>query len=213
MTDSVNALLVLILMLNLATLGTSRIQSIIRIVAIQGILLGILPVAVNREFTLPVLLAALTAIIIKGFVIPRFMLHALRDAKIKREVEPLIGLLPSLILGAVATVCALLFASHLPLAETHASRLIVPASIATMLIGFIMLTTRFKALSQVIGYLILENGIFIFGCLLVEAMPMIIEIGVLLDLFVGIFVSCIIISKINLSFSSMDTRNLRLLKE
>ncbi|NLE01575.1 MAG: hydrogenase [Fibrobacter sp.] len=213
MNNILNALLVIILMLNLFTLGTSRIQSVIRTVALQGIILGLLPLVVHEHIKISVLIASLVAIIIKGFVIPSMMSQALREAQIKREVEPLIGILPSMILGALATVFALLFASRMPLADEHVSRLIVPSSIATILIGFIILTTRFKALSQVIGYLILENGIFIFGVLLMSAMPMVVEMGVLLDLFVGIFVSCIIISKINQSFSSMDTRILSSLKE
>lgn len=213
MMNILNALLVVILMLNLFMIGTTRIQSIIRTVAIQGILLGLLPIVAHQHLTAPVTIAALAAIIIKGFVIPTMMSHALRDAQIKREVEPLIGILPSIILGALATVIALMLTSHMPLANEHLSRLIVPSSIATILVGFILLTTRFKAITQVIGYLVLENGIFIFGVLLMEAMPMVIEMGVLLDLFVGIFVSCIIISKINQSFSSMDTRILTSLKE
>lgn len=64
-----------------------------------------------------------------------------------------------------------------------------------------------------VGYLILENGIFIFGMLLVEAMPFVVEMGVLLDLFVAIFVICIIVNHINRAFSSMDTRQLTSLKE
>ena len=86
-------------------------------------------------------------------------------------------------------------------------------AIATVLVGFIQLVTRYKAISQVIGYLVLENGIFIFSMLLVEAMPLIVEMGVMLDLFVGIFVTCIIINHINQAFSSMDTRQLVSLKE
>jgi hydrogenase-4 component E len=139
--------------------------------------------------------------------------RALRDAAIKREVEPLIGLLPSIVLGALGTVFALLFAGQLPLAAEHAGSLLVPASFATVLTGFLFLTTRFKAISQVLGYLVLENGIFIFGMLLINAMPLIVEMGVLLDLFVCIFVVCIIMNKINQSFSSMDTRRLVALKE
>jgi hydrogenase-4 component E len=141
------------------------------------------------------------------------MIHALRDAQIKREVEPLIGLLPSLILGAMVTAAALLSAKHLPLVSDHENTLLVPASLATILVGFLILTTRYKALSQVVGYLILENGIFIFGMLLVEAMPFVVEMGVLLDLFVGIFVICIIVNHINRAFASMDTRHLVTLKE
>ena len=64
-----------------------------------------------------------------------------------------------------------------------------------------------------VGYLLLENGIYIFGLLLLEAMPFVVEMGVLLDLFVGIFVISIIVNRINRSFSSMDTRRLVSLKE
>jgi len=64
-----------------------------------------------------------------------------------------------------------------------------------------------------VGYLVLENGIFIFGMLLVEAMPLVVEMGVLLDLFVAIFVICIIVNQINQAFASMDTRRLVSLKE
>jgi len=63
------------------------------------------------------------------------------------------------------------------------------------------------------GYLVLENGIFIFGMLLVQAMPLVVELGVLLDLFVAIFVICIIVNHINQAFSSLDTRRLASLKE
>lgn len=213
MTNILNAILVLILVLNLFTLGTSRILTVIRIVAIQGFLLGFLPLLTHDHFSVASIVVVFTTMILKAFVIPTMMSQALRDAQIKREFEPLIGTLPSMILGALATVFALLFTSHIPLALEHTDTLIVPSSIATILIGFIIVTTRFKALSQVIGYLILENGIFIFGLLLMGAMPMVVEMGVLLDLFVAIFVSCIIISKINRSFSSMDTRILSSLKE
>ena len=213
MTNQLNALLILVLVINLFALGTSRILAVIRIVALQGALLGMIPFLVHQHVTFPAILIAVAAIVLKGFVIPAIMIRALRDAQIKREVEPLIGFLPSILLGATATAIALLFTNQLPLIEQHAGSLLVPASMATILTGFILLTTRYKALSQVLGYLVLENGIFIFGMLLVEAMPFVVEVGVLLDLFVGIFVICIITNHINAAFSSMDTRRLVTLKE
>jgi hydrogenase-4 component E len=213
MTQILNALLVLVLMMNLFALGTSRIVTVIRTVAAQGALLSLIPLLVHGRLSLAVGLAAIAALVLKGITIPSMMMRALRDADIKREVEPLVGLLPSIILGALGTVLALLFADQLPLAPEHAGSLLVPAAIATVLTGFIFLTTRFKALSQVLGYLVLENGIFIFGMLLLDAMPLLVEMGVLLDLFVGIFVICIIVNKINKSFASMDTRRLVSLKE
>ena len=213
MTNLLNTLLVIVLMLNLFALGTSRIVSVIRTVAVQGALLGLLPLLLHDHISLTTALTVVPTIALKGVVIPGMMNRALRDVKIKREVEPLIGLQPSVILGALGTVFALLFADQLPLAEGHAGALLVPTAIATVLAGFILLTTRFKALTQVMGYLVLENGIFIFGMLLVEAMPLVVEMGVLLDLFVAIFVICIIVNQINQAFASMDTRRLVSLKE
>lgn len=213
MTHILNAILVIVLVMNLFALGTSRIISVIRTVAGQGALLSLIPLLVHGRLSLPVALAAIAALVLKGIAIPAMMGRALRDTSIKREVEPLIGLLPSIVLGAMGTVFALLFAGQLPLAGEHTHSLLVPASFATVLTGFILLTTRFKALNQVLGYLVLENGIFIFGMLLINAMPLIVEMGVLLDLFVAIFVICIIMNKINQAFSSMDTRRLVSLKE
>ncbi len=213
MTDLLNAVLVIILTMNLFALGTSRIRAVIRTVAVQGILLGIIPLLVHQHLTIPVAIMIFVAVVIKGLVIPTIMIRALRDAQIKREIEPLIGFLPSIILGAMATAFALLIAGQLPLSSQHHGVLLVPTSIAAVFVGFIFLVTRYKAISQVIGYLILENGIYIFSMLLIEAMPLIVEMGVMLDLFVGIFVTCIIINHINQAFSSMDTRQLVSLKE
>ena len=213
MTNLLNAILVVVLMLNLFALGTSRIISVIRTVAVQGALLGLLPILLHRHGSAAILLVVALAFALKGFVIPGMMLRALRDVHIKREVEPLIGLEASVLLGALGTVFALLFADRLPLTPLHAGALIVPASLATILAGFLLLVTRFKAISQVLGYLVLENGIFLFGLLLVEAMPLVVELGVLLDLFVGIFVICIIVNHINRAFASTDTRLLVALKE
>ena len=79
--------------------------------------------------------------------------------------------------------------------------------------GFLILTSRKKAIYQVIGYLVLENGIFIFGMLLTEAMPFMVEAGVLLDLLVGIFVMGIVINHISREFCSLDTTRMRSLRE
>ena len=119
----------------------------------------------------------------------------------------------TLIATALGTLLAVALASSLPLEPQHRELLIVPASFSTVLTGFLLLTTRIKAITQAIGYLVLENGVFVFGMLLVEAMPFLVEIGVLLDLFVGIFVVSIIIHHINREFASLDTRRLASLKE
>ncbi len=213
MTSILNAVLVVVLGMNLFALGASRITAVIRIVAAQGAILGLLPLLVPTHWSLATLLVVVATMTIKGFVVPGIMMRALRDAQIMREVEPLISRLASTVLGAGAILLALVFADNLPLASQHEGALLVPASMATVLVGFILLTTRYSALNQIVGYLVLENGIFLFGMLLVEAMPLIVEFGVLLDLLVGIFVICIIVNHINRAFSSLDTRQLASLKE
>jgi hydrogenase-4 component E len=213
MPDLLNAILVLVMILNLFALGSGSILSVIRIAAAQGVLLAALPLLLHDRLSLPVILTALVAAALKGAVIPAIMKRSLRSVKIKREVEPRIGPMASVLIGAAATGAAVLLSPKIPTVGLESGGLIVAASIATVLAGFIILTTRYKALTQVIGYLILENGIYVFGLLLVDAMPFVIEMGVLLDLFVGIFVISIITNRINEAFSSMDTRRLVSLKE
>jgi hydrogenase-4 component E len=137
----------------------------------------------------------------------------MREANIQLEMTPLINPMSSLLRGAIGTGMALVFASTLPLMKAHATLLLVPASLATVWTGFLLLTTRRKAISQVLGYLLVENGIFLFGLLLLEAMPFLVELGVLLDLFTAVFVMGIIIHHINREFASMSTEYLTELKD
>jgi hydrogenase-4 component E len=206
-------LLVFILLLNLFVLGTSRLRAVIGASALQGVVLGILTVVAHKTVSLEIVVVAFAAVAIKGIVIPRLLHKAMRDAAIEREVQPLIGFIGSLLVGAVGTALAVIFSSTLPLIDEHINSLILPSSFATVLTGFIILTTRRKAITQVVGYLILENGIFIMGLALIDAMPFLVEVGVLLDLFVAIFVMGIIINHISREFASTDVAELSSLKE
>jgi hydrogenase-4 component E len=207
-----DALLVFVLMLNFVVLGSGRIRSLIYTVAAQGVALGVLPVLVHPA-GLREALVSIGAIVLKSAVIPRMLMRAMADLPVRREVQPLVGFRTSLVLGAVATTASLLLASRLPVLGNTAVRLLVPASFATVLCGFIVLIARVKAITQVLGYLVLENGIFLFGLLLLDVLPFLVEIGVLLDLFVAIFVMGIIINHIHREFSSISTERLSRLRE
>lgn len=206
-------LLVAILLVNLYVLGTSRMRAVIGASALQGAILGVLAIAVHAAITVEVVAFALAAIAIKAVVIPRLLYKAMRELAIVRDVEPLIGFLPSLVLGAAGTAGAVMFAQTLPLATAQHGTLILPASLATVLTGFIVLVTRKKAITQVVGYLVLENGIFILGLGLLDAMPFLVEIGVLLDLVVAIFVMGILIHHISREFRAGDASELSALRE
>jgi hydrogenase-4 component E len=209
----VDPLLMLLVVSNLFALGTSRLRAVVHATALQGLILGALTLLVHHEISArPVLLAAAT-IGIKAVVIPRLLVYAMREVAIRREVEPIVGYTSSLVAGAAGTGLAVLFAGTLPLAPQHVGSLLVPTSLSTVLTGFILLTTRRKAITQVAGYLVLENGIFVMGLALIEAMPFLVEIGVLLDLVVGIFIMGIVVQQIGREFASLDTSHLSNLKE
>ncbi len=213
MDQFVDPLLILALAPNFVALGVSRIRGVISAVALQGILLGILALLVHPVVGLRGILLVVVTIGLKGFIIPRFLVHAMREANIQHEVKPVVNFMSSLILGALGTGLAMVFAYTLPLAEEHKHSLLVPASLSTVWTGFLMLTTRKKAINQVLGYLLLENGIFLFGLLLLEAMPFLVEVGLLLDLFTVVFVMGIVIHHISREFTSISTEYLSELKE
>jgi hydrogenase-4 component E len=214
MAQIIDPLLIVALTLNFVALGVSRIRGIIQAVALQGMLLGALPLFMPQsELGLRVIVLVIVTIGLKGFVIPAFLVHAMREANIQHEVRPIMNHMSSLLLGAVGTGLALVFSYTLPLAEEHQGLLLVPASLSTVWTGFLVLTARKKAITQVMGYLLLENGIFLFSLLLLEAMPFLVEIGILLDLFTGVFVMGIIIHHISREFASISTEHLTELKE
>jgi hydrogenase-4 component E len=213
MAQVLDPLLIVALSINFYALGVSRIRAVIDAVALQGILLGLCPLVVHSGAELRSVLLVLVTVGLKGVVIPRLLLRAMREANIQHEVTPYVGFMASLLLGAIGTGLALVFSFTLPLADAHAGLLIVPASLATVWTGFLLLTTRRKAITQVLGYLVLENGIFLFGLLLLEAVPFLVEVGVLLDLFTGVFVMGIIIYHINRAFASISTEHLTELRE
>ena len=214
MSGTLNLLIGLAMGLNLLALGSSRLPSLIRAMSMQGVLLGLMPLVMERgALDWRVVLVVLATIVGKGVVIPGLLRRAMRAANIEREIEPFIGFVPSLLLGAGGTIAAVALAQGLPLLPEHAGSLLVPGAMASVLTGFILLIGRAKAISQVCGYLILENGIYLFGLLLIHSTPLLVESGILLDVTVGVFVIGIIVDRIQRAFDSLDTRKLTTLHE
>jgi hydrogenase-4 component E len=199
--------------LNLIGLASSRLTSLIRAAAVQGMVLGVLPLLVEHGAGWLVMLIAAATVAVKGFIIPALLRRALRTARIDREVEPLIPFVPSLLLGAAATVSAVALSGALPLRAIHAHSLLVPGAFATVISGLLLLMGRAKAIAQVCGYLMLENGIYIFGLLLIGSTPLLVEAGILLDLTVAVFVVGIMMDRIQREFDTLDTRKLTALHE
>ena len=206
---------ILVVVLDFFVLASSRLKAVIRAAAAQGALLSVLPVllATDKAEVGHVLALSVGALVVKGIAIPWLILWAIREASIRREIEPIVGFVPSLILGALGVGLAFAFSSAMPLPLTGKHADLVPTALSTVWTGLLLVVSRRKAVTQVIGFLVLENGVFVFGLLLSDFMPTMVEAGVLLDLFAAIFVMGIVIFDINREFSSLATEKLSTLRD
>ncbi len=204
--------LFLVVLTDFTVLGSSRLSACIRAVAVQGFLLGLLPVVLNSSPSLHTEVLGVGTVLVKAVALPWFLRWAIREASVRREVEPLVGYMASLLLGAGALVVAFIVSSVLPM-RGLTSDLLVPVSLVTLMIGLIVLITRAKALTQVVGYLMLENGIYLFGLTQAERVPFLVDVGVLLDVFVGVFVMGIVVFHINREFDSLSSARLTELRD
>jgi hydrogenase-4 component E len=204
--------LFLVVLTDFVVLATSRLSACIRAIAFQGLLLGALPLLIHPTWSLHTVALAAGTLAIKAVLLPWFLRWAIREAAVRREVEPLIGYMVSIILGAVALTIAFAVAAALPLHLLMAD-LLVPVALVTVMIGLIVLITRTKAITQVVGYLMLENGIYLFGLTQAQRVPFLLEVGVLLDVFVGVFIMGIVVFHINREFDSISAVRLTELRD
>jgi hydrogenase-4 component E len=210
-TDSI---LVFLALTSLLLLGSSRLTGCIRIVALQGILLGVLTLVAHRgELSLRPLLLATAIIGLKGVAFPWLLARVLRDAEVRREVEPFVSYTVSMLIGTLTLALSLWLSQRLPLPTPPIASLLVPVALFTILTGLFVIISRRTALTQVLGYLVLENGIYTFGVGLVQGTPMVVELGVLLDVFVAVFVMGIALFHINREFDHIDADRLAVLRD
>lgn len=218
MSSIADFLLAALIVAGLYMVATSRLAACVRASAVQGVLLGALPVALEwtagfAALSVHVAVLALGAFAIKAVAIPRLLLHSIREAGVRREVEPMTSLHVSILGAAGLVALAFWLAGAMALPFPVASRLLVPAAIANVLLGFLLVVARRQAITQVVGYLVLENGVFVFGLGLASQQPIVVELSVLLDLLVGVFVMGIAINHISQTFDHMDTTALASLRE
>lgn len=194
-----------ILLTTFFVLGASRLIACIRAAAIQGMLLSALPLLLPGTLTAShSLVLFIGTFLIKGVLIPFFLFRSIRETTVREEMEPSVSRHLSLLVGGFLVVLA--FSWDLPSVPPFPYlSFVVQMALTIVLLGFLLLVTRRKAVTQVIGFLVLENGIFLFGMTLVSEFPLTVEMGVLLDLLVGVFVMGIMIYHINRTFDHIDT--------
>ncbi len=208
--SGVEAVLAVLVITDLLLLGSSRLRSCIQVAALQGAVVSLLPVLLHgtdglgRAWALTV-----GGMAVKGALFPWLLFRVLREAGVRREVEPFVGHTLSVLVGASSLVFALWVDArlHLP-AVLAGSPLTMPVGLATLLVGLFVIVSRRKAVTQVLGYIVVENGIYAVGVVLVGGVPLLVELGVLLDAFVAVFIMSIAAHHISREFDHIDVDQL-----
>jgi hydrogenase-4 component E len=205
--------IVLLFLTNLVMLGLSELGACIRMVAIQGILLGLFTLIAREDvLTARLIVLGVVSMGLKGFVFPLLLSRDIREAKVRREVEPFVGYAASIVAGLLMLAASMWIAARFPMLSAATSSFVIPVALSTAFTGLFLIISRRKALTQVIGYLVFENGIYMFGIAAAGEIPFLVEFGVLLDVFVAVFVMGIAINHINREFDHIDADQLSSLK-
>jgi hydrogenase-4 component E len=205
--------LALFLLADLALAGSSRLKHAIRLVAAQGWAVGLLPIllwnwqANGCPGTRFWVIASVNSLV-KGVALPMLLSFAARKANTRRELEPIVSFRLSQLIVFLMAVGGFVIGSLLRVHEAIASELAIPVALTTMGTGMLLICARKKAITQVLGFLVLENGISVFGAGILLEYGLVVELGILLDVFARVFILGIAVSQINRTFSSTDTDRL-----
>lgn len=211
MSVGAEAVIALLVITDLLLLGSSRLRSCITIAALQGAVVSLLPVLLHgdegwvRAWSLTV-----GSMLLKGGVFPWLLRRVLRESGVRREVEPFVGHTLSVMVGVAALAFAVWVDARLalPASATGHAPLLIPAGLATLLVGLFLIVSRRTAVTQVLGYLVVENGIYAIGVALVGGVPLLVELGVLMDIFVAVFIMSIAAYHISREFDHIDVDQL-----
>jgi len=188
----------------------------VRLFALQSLLLGGVALLVVLSYgETHILIAGVLTIILKGFVIPMVLQRIIDRIRIQKEIELSINVTVSLLICGAMVIFADSIAEPIrnsqQLQNPIAGR-VFPVSIAMMLIGLFIMMSRKKAVTQIVGLLTMENGLFLSGLSITHGMPLIVEIGIFFDILVAALILGVFVFRINRTFDSIDVADLRRLR-
>jgi len=217
MMKSAAIFLIVLLLSDFLLVAAGRLFHCIKLVAFQGIIIGLLPLVFwNWSNGMPhteTFLISLINLLVKGVLLPLLLSRAMHRTGVKRELEPFIGYSASLMLTALWTALAFWGSFHWKIGAAAASPLFAPVAFTTMFSGLFIIIARKKAITQVIGFLVFENAITIFGSGMMLEYGMLVELGILLDVLVLVFIMGIAVFHINREFMHIDSDKLNMLND
>jgi hydrogenase-4 component E len=198
-----------LLMSAFAMLALRRMTSLVRIFALQGILLTLstLAVAILSSET-HLLFSALFTFAFKVLLLPAILFRLLNRLRIQGEVEALVNVPSTMVLGLAIVVFSFTLAGPISELASTVSKGLIGVGLASLLLSFLMMISRRKALTQVIGFLGMENALFFSAINATYGMPMVVELGVAFDVLVGTFVFGIFFFQIRETFESLDLKHM-----
>jgi hydrogenase-4 component E len=210
----INLFAAIILLLAFAMLAQRRVLQLIDLFALQGatLFLATLVVAFKTGQAHLYYSAALT-LVLKVLALPWILHRLVRKLSIKSEVEPLINIPTTMLIGIVLVIVA--FNVALPIAQlAHTiTRGTLGIALAVVMLAFLMMITRRKAITQVVGFLAMENGLFLAATSATYGMPMVVELGIALDVLVGMIILGVFFFQIRDQFDSLDIHHMERLKD
>jgi hydrogenase-4 component E len=152
-------------------------------------------------------------LVLKVFLLPWILHRLIRRLNVKWDVETLVNIPTLMIFGLVLVILAFNLAAPISLLAGTVTRSTLGIALATVLLSFLMMITRSKAVPQVVAFLAMENGLFFAATATVYGMPMVVELGIALDVLVASLILGVFLFQIRSRFDSVDTRHLERLKE
>jgi hydrogenase-4 component E len=204
----------IMLLLGFAMLSQRRVLTLIDLYAAQGATLACSTAVVAWGTHQPHLYASTALTVVLKVVLLPWLLHRLiRRLDVRFEFEGLLNVPTTMLLGIVIVVFAFNLAVPISELASTVTRSTLGIALATVLLSFLMMITRRKALPQVIGFLSMENGLFFAATSATYGMPMVVELGIALDVLVGVLILGVFFFQIRERFDSLDLKHLESLKE
>jgi hydrogenase-4 component E len=210
----INLCAAVLLLLSFAMLTQRRILSLINLFAAQGLVLclsTVLVAALTGQHHLYG--SAFLTLALKVVLLPWILHRLIRRLNVKWDVETLFNIPTVMLVGIVLVILAFNLAAPISQLAGTIGRATLGIALACVLLSFLMMITRSKAVPQVIGFLSMENGLFFAATASVYGMPMVVELGIALDVLVAALIVGVFIFEIRERFDSLDTRHLEKLKE
>ena len=204
----------LLLLTSFAMLSQRRILSLVNLFAWQGLVLSVSTAAVAYSSGQPHLyISAALSLVLKVILLPWILHRLIRRLNVHFDSEPLLNIPTTMLVGILLVVFS--FALSLPIVQlsTSVARSTLGIALAVVMLSFLMMITRRKAVTQVIGFLAMENGLFFAAMSATHGMPMVVELGVALDVLVGTMILGVFFFQIREQFDSLDLQHLEKLKE